>query len=90
MKPGVANVFDGNERMTESEEETAEALNQYFQSVFTEEDPNRVLPRFPKRTEMTISDIIVTEENVEKELGEINVNKATVPDRVEGRLLRGP
>ena len=34
-KSGVSNVVDGNGNLTETEEETAIALNTYYHSVFT-------------------------------------------------------
>ena len=45
-KQGVSNVIDGNGKLTETEEETAAALNSYYHSVFTYDDPLRPLPDF--------------------------------------------
>ena len=43
-KHGISNVIDGNGNLTKTEEETAVAMNVYYESVFTVDDgstPNR-------------------------------------------------
>ena len=86
-KQGVTNVIDSDGILTETEQETAVSLNQYYHSVFTR-DEGTLAPDFPDRTEERISDVIFSVDNIEERLQEINPNKATGPDGVEGRLLK--
>ena len=48
-KPGVTNVIDGNGKLTETETETATALNTYYHSVFTRDDLLSATPAFPDK-----------------------------------------
>ena len=86
-KQGVTNVVNGEGVLTETEEATAESLNSYYHSVFTRDD-GLLTPDFPDRTEKRISDVVFTVENIEERLQQINPNKATGPDGIEGRLLK--
>ena len=87
-KQGVTNVVDGTGVLTVTEEETAEALNSYYHSVFTRDDGGMAPPEFPTRTEEKIGDVFLTVEAVEEKLQELNPNKAAGPDGVESRLLK--
>ena len=87
-KQGVTNVVNGEGVLTETEQETAESLNQYYHSVFTRDDGAQAPPAFPKRTEEKITDVVFTIETVEERLQELNPNKATGPDGVESRLMK--
>ena len=74
--------------MTETQEEAATALDDYYHSVFTEDDPQAQEPVFPLRTQEILENVIVTEEAVEEVLLNLNPNKAAGPDGVESRLLK--
>ena len=87
-KQGVSNVIDGKGELTKTEEETAVALNSYYQTVFTHDNMLRPLPVFPAKTEEKLSDIYISEEMVEKILSELKPNKAAGPDGVESRILK--
>ena len=87
-KQGVTNVLDANGVMTETEEETAVALNTYYHSVFTEDDQQSGLPVFPALTDQKITEVIITRNSVEEALQELKPNKAAGPDDVESRLLK--
>ena len=87
-KQGVSNVMDGEGVMTETEDETARALNTYYHSVFTRDDSKSAPPAFPERTQECITDVGFTVETVKERLLELNPNKAAGPDGVEGRLLK--
>ena len=84
-KPGVSYVVDGNGYLTETEEETAIALNTYYHSVFTY-DPQCPPPVFPVQTQEKLSDVMFTKQSVEEVLLEVNPNKAAGPDRIETRI----
>ena len=64
-KQGVTNVVNGGGVLTETEQETAEALNLYYHSVFTRDDAT-VAPDFPNKTEETITDVFLSVEGIEE------------------------
>ena len=49
-KQGVTNVVDGNGKLTETDDETATALNRYYHSVFTTDHSNMERPVFAEQT----------------------------------------
>ena len=87
-KQGVSNVVDGQGNLTKTDLESAKALNEYYQSVFTEDDGSTDPPDFPHRTHERLSEIIFMEETVEDLLASRDPNKAAGPDGIENRLLR--
>lgn len=87
-KQGVSNVLDSEGRLTKTEEEAATALNGYYQSVFTSDEPDYSPPDFPSLTEEKLEDVVLTEESVEEILTDLNPNKAAGPDGVESKLLK--
>ena len=71
-----------------TDEEKANALNEKFSSVFTEEDVNN-LPTPPHYDHIgEITNIFFTTEAVEKKFAELNPNKAPGPDGLHPRILR--
>ena len=87
-KQGVTNVIDGNGRLTQTEDETATALNIYYHSVFTHDDPHIASPPFPAQTQECLSDIQITTEKIEDILLSLDANKAAGPDGIETRTLK--
>ena len=88
-KQGVSNVMDGNGRLTETEEEAATALNDYYWSSFTNDNNNNSpTPEFPSLTEEKLEDVKFDVESVKELLHNLNPNKAAGPDGVETRLLK--
>ena len=87
-KQGVSNVVDGDGSLTETEEEAAAALNEYYHSVFTPDEGLAELPEFPFQTEEKLTDVIFMEQTVEEILSSRDPNKAAGPDGVESRLLK--
>ena len=75
-KQGVANVIDGEGKLTETEAETAAALNTYYHSVFTKDDPTSTPPSFPDQTQERLTDITVTAESVKEILLTLNPDGA--------------
>ena len=87
-KQGVSNVEDGKGKLTTTEKEAAMALNKYYHSVFTKDDPLVPAPYFPSQTEEKLEDVVVSVESVEEILMGLNPNKAAGPDNVESKLLK--
>lgn len=77
---------DGN--MTTTDKEKAEALNDFFSSVFTQEDLGNI-PTFEERKfESILEDVEITEDIVRKRLASLKVNKSAGPDGIHPRMLR--
>ena len=88
-KQGVTNVIDGGGKLTETEAETAMALNTYYHSVFTrDDDAHSALPSLPEQTAERLTDVTITEEAVEELLQSRKINKAAGPDAVENRMMK--
>ena len=87
-KQGVTNVIDGGGTLTETEEETASALNTYYHSVFTRDDPQSPNPTFTDQTEEQLTDVVLTVESVEEILQSLKANKAAGPDGIENRVMK--
>ena len=87
-KQGVSNVIDGSGNLTETETETASALNTYYHSVFTYDKPNTNTPTFPLRTKERLTDVNISAESVQEVLLSLNANKAAGPDGVETRVMK--
>ncbi|XP_071150348.1 uncharacterized protein [Mytilus edulis] len=65
----------------------AEALNNQFQSVFTEEDMAS-FPNMGPSTTNKINDIKIEEKGIAKLLKQLNINKASGPDKISCRILK--
>ena len=87
-KQGVSNVMDGSGKLTETEEEAATALNSYYHSVFTNDNPQDPTPEFPTLTQERLEDVKFDVESVEEVLSNLKPNKAAGPDGVESELLK--
>ena len=87
-KQGVSNVVDRNGRLTETEEEEATALNDYYHSVFTKNDPQAPAPTFPTLTQEKLEDVKFDVESVQEVLTNLNPYKAAGPYGVETQLLK--
>ena len=87
-KQGVSNVVDGKGNLTQTEEEAAKALNEYYQSVFTADDGSTETPDFPEKNQERLSDVTFMWETVEDLLSKRDPNKAAGPDGVENRILK--
>ena len=87
-KPGVTNVVGADVKLTETEDETATALNTYHHSVFTKDDPQSTALIFPDQTKERLTDITISADSVEEVLLSLNANKAAGPDQVENRIMK--
>ena len=66
----------------------SEVLNNYFKSVFTKEDLNKIPNKEGTTTFPTMEDFNVTTPGVEKILAGLNPSKAAGPDGLPSRLLK--
>ena len=87
VKSKIGQLERSDGTLTTGDEETVEVLNNFFKSVFTNEDPS-VIPSFTTRVSTTLSDICITEAEVYDKLVLLNVNKAPGPDGLHSQILK--
>lgn len=74
--------------VAKSDEEKAEALVDFFSSVFVQEPVGEV-PKLPeKEIKEVFIDKEITEEDIEKLIQSLNVSKSQGPDNIHSRLLK--
>ena len=76
-----------NRKIKEDSKSKAEALNQQFVSVFTEENMTNQ-PELKGNPAPDISHLDISEEGVKKLLSNVNPKKANVPDNIPNRILK--
>ena len=85
---GVPNLKKPDKSLTTTDEEKANVLNDFFSSVFTEEDLSDIPIVNNLSNDMFLSDLIVTEEAVKQKLNKLNTAKAMGPDGIPGIILK--
>ena len=85
--PSIGPLEKSDGSLTVDDEETAEALNQFFESTFTREDSSNI-PVSTSVSEDSICDIDITESLVLQKLLELKVNKAPGPDGLHSYVLK--
>ena len=73
--------------MTKDDSEKAEVLNNYFSSVFTQEDINNI-PIFKSQCDNIIEDLNISSNDMVKALKSLKINKSPGPDSIHPRLLK--
>lgn len=87
-RPVVTKLYKDDGKLTGSDEETAEVLNKFFTSVFTDEDMNNI-PDKPKREiGITVEDVEFTEYEVKHILQNLKPSKSPGPDGIHPFLLK--
>eukprot|EP00794_Sanderia_malayensis_P014846 gene14846-16388_t len=86
-KANVPQLKRSDGSMTESDQQKADVLNEFFQSVFVEENTSK-LPDFDIRTDNIIEDIEFTVEDVKKKLDQLKEDKAAGPDCIPPKFLK--
>ena len=82
VKPVVGPLENEAGDLTQDEQDTAEILNKYFQSVFIEEE-TEVMPELPNRVETDcLEEILITPAEAHTELTRQDKNKAAGPDGI--------
>ncbi len=87
-KSGIANLETANGKATTNKEK-AEALNEFFVSVFTMEDKAAV-PELesPQNIVFPFEDIEISTEDVRERLDKLNVSKSPGPDNMHPHVLK--
>eukprot|EP00794_Sanderia_malayensis_P008776 gene8776-9714_t len=86
-KANVPQLQRSDGSMTESDQQKADVLNEFFQSVFVEENTSK-LPDFDIRTDNIIEDVEFTVEDVKKKLDQLKEDKAAAPDCIPPKVLK--
>ena len=84
---GPLATTDGN--IVNEDTEMANILNDFFASVFTDEDPGDIKP-FPARhnDDTYLNNIHITERDILQTVTKMNVNKTPGPDKISPRILK--
>ena len=85
IKPKIGQVVKTNGTLTVNDGETAEVLNNFFQSVFTSEYGAAEIP--PLNAEQ-LCDTSITETEVFEALAALKPNKAPGPDNIHSQVLK--
>ena len=73
---------------TNNESEMASILNNFFASVFTDEDCISYQPLERKRTQNVLDHVVIDESDVLRLIEKIKVNKAPGPDKISPKILQ--
>ncbi len=71
-----------------SDQEKANTLNDYFISISSVDDSEAVLPNITLKTNNTLSNIHITEQEIRDVLSNLVTNKASGPDEISHRMLK--
>ena len=66
----------------------ANILNAFFTSQSVLRDNNKVIPEFHPLTDIHLSDLVITSDEVQKVLTHLNPNKAMGPDQINPKVLK--
>lgn len=72
-----------------TDQEKAECLNDYFASISTVDDVNATFPDFYRKTNNSLTHIRVLESEIEEIIKTLNSNKASGPDLISHKMLKG-
>ena len=88
VKSSVCKLQNQAGGLTETDQETADILNNFFASVFEREGSNP-LPAFEQREFLTeLTDIHITEEHVITTINQLNPSKSQGPDQIHPKLIK--
>ena len=89
-KPGIPNLqkSQDDKDLTQSDQEKASVLLNYFSTVFTNEPQDNMPTIDPKAVQSTLNEIHITEELVRKKLSALKTSKSPGPDKIHPRILK--
>ena len=77
-----------NDSYVFTDSEMANTLNDYFCSISSIDDTYSNLPEFTKRTNSSLSNILISPSEVSDILSNLKLNKASGPDGISHRMLK--
>ena len=72
-----------------TDRDIAETLNSFFTSVSKVNDENAILPNFIAKTGSILHSVNVTSDQIEALIKSLNLNKASGPDLISHKMLKG-
>jgi len=85
-KTGLGDIQKEGDSLTSDDHEKAETLNMYFTSVFIGEDTYPIPIMNERQESVTLKNVIITPDLVEKKLNKFNVFKSAGPGGFHPRL----
>jgi len=79
-RPKLGDLVDEDGKLTSDDNKKAELLNNFFTSVFTQEDTSKIPKLDIIHTGTPLTHIEITPEKVNKKLLHLNVTKSSGPD----------
>lgn len=79
---------DGNKQIASADDDRADILNNYFASVFNEEESNSTTNITISLPNVDMENISIIEDDIKKRLDLLNVNKSPGPDALHPRILK--
>ena len=89
IPPLIKHDQDGNTEFAFTDTEKANILNKYFSTISDLDDSHSELPNFAERTNDVLENFIISRDEVFDIIKTLQHNKATGPDGLSHRLLRG-
>ena len=87
-KKSVSQLLSSDGTLTSSDQETANTLNEYFSSVFSNENTNTI-PDFNDRNfNHELDQIVITEKKVEEIISNLKPSKSQGPDKIHPHFLK--
>ena len=87
-RTGVADLKDEDGSLVSTDKEKANVLNNFFSSVFTNEDTNQ-MPIFDIRYQGSpITEVVASKDRILKDLKNLNISKSMGPDGCHPRFLK--
>jgi hypothetical protein len=87
VRTGIGPLKRPDGTMTTNAREMANILNEFFSSVFIQEDLSN-LPTKDRETNKIISDVIVSERLIVKKIDKLKKDSASGPDNIHPRILK--
>jgi len=87
-KPTIGPLKDKDKRVVTDDEEMATMLNEFFSSVFTQEDSTNIPAADEMPTASNLGDVKITSSAIRKKIRNLRPNAAAGPDCIGPRLLQ--
>ena len=91
-KVGIGDLWtdpaDPNSETTDCDQEKAQILADYFNSVYTKEPEGEIPKLPPKQIQYELEDLIIKEEQVVKSLKQLQIDKSPGPDGIHPQFLK--
>jgi len=87
-KPTIGPLKDRDKKVITDDEEMATMLNEFFSSVFTQEDVSEIPTAEEKRAESNLNDVKITTWAIRKKIRQLRPSAAAGLDGIGPRLLQ--